>query len=52
MLIKKDMGKKPLPQLPEGYKLQDGIAFGSRLPGLLEIAFFNPKAQNAITGEG
>lgn len=44
--------QKPLPELPEGYKVKDGIAWGSRLPGLLEIAYFNPQKRNSVTGEG
>ena len=38
--------------IPPGYKLEEGIAYGSRLPGLLEIKFHNPKKRNSITGAG
>ena len=39
------------PPLPEGYQSKNGIAWGSRLPGLLEIAYFNWAAKNAVRGE-
>ena len=41
-----------MPTLPEGYKTKDGIAWGSREPGLLEISYWNLKAKNALTGNG
>jgi len=44
--------KAPLPTLPEGYKAKDGIAWGSRVEGLLEISLWNVKKKNSITGGG
>ena len=43
------LGKEPL---PEGYSLKDGIAWGYRVPGLLEIKYHSPKTKNALTGYG
>ena len=40
------------PTLPLGYKLEHGIAWGSREKGLLEISYFNHKRKNSVTGEG
>ena len=36
--------------LPPGYEIKEGLAFGSRVPGLLEIKFHYPQTKNAITG--
>ena len=44
--------EKALPTLPEGYKAWGGIAWGSRVEGLLEISFWNVKRKNAITADG
>ena len=41
----------PLPTLPEGFTVKDGIATGKRAPGVLEIVFFNPKKRNASNGQ-
>lgn len=38
--------------LPQGYQQENGIAWGSRVPGLLEIKFNTPQNRNASTGEG
>ena len=35
-------------EIPKGYKLQDGLCYGSRVPGLLEIKYHNPQKRNAI----
>ena len=40
------------PTLPEGFKVEDGIAFGSRQEGLLEIVYWNHKMKNAVTASG
>ena len=40
----------PIPKLPEGFILKDGIATGIRAPGVLEIVYFNPKRKNASNG--
>ena len=37
--------------LPAGYKIQDNLAFGQRVPGLLEIKYHNPKIRNAINAD-
>ena len=37
--------------IPNGYKLQHGIAWGSRKPGVLEIKFHTPKKRNVISGQ-
>lgn len=42
---------QPAP-LPQGYQEANGIAWGSRVPGLLEIKFNTPQNRNASTGEG
>lgn len=45
-------GKKAvIPELPEGYTTKHGVAWGSRVEGLLEIAYFNIKKKNASTTE-
>lgn len=41
----------PLPKLPTGFTVTDGIAVGKRATGLLEIVFFNPKKRNASNGK-
>ena len=46
------MAKKAQPTLPEGFKTKEGIAWGSRMPGLLEISYWNLKRKNALTGPG
>lgn len=46
------MAKKAPATLPEGFKAKDGIAWGSRTEGLLEIAYWNPKKKNAVNGPG
>ena len=33
--------------MPEGYQCKDGIAWGTRVPGLLEIKFHSMKTRNA-----
>ena len=38
--------------MPAGFQLEDGIAWGFRVPGLLEIKFHKPKKLNTITGNG
>ena len=38
--------------LPEGYKLEHGVAYGMRMPGLFEIKFHSPKNRNALTADG
>lgn len=38
--------------LPAGFKVQDGVAWGSREEYLLEIKFHNSKRKNATTGPG
>ena len=43
--------EKTLPTLPEGYQAKSGIAWGSRVEGLLEISFWNLKRKNALTAE-
>lgn len=44
--------KKRLDQdLPDGFKLEDGIAYGSRVAGLFEIKFHSEN-KNALTVEG
>ena len=43
--------EKFIPTLPEGYKTKGGIAWGSRVEGLLEISFWNLKRKNALTAE-
>jgi hypothetical protein len=40
--------KNTVEDLPPGYKLEHGIAFGMRVPGLFEIKFHTPKDRNAI----
>ena len=35
---------------PAGYQFKDGLVYGSRVPGVLEIKFHNPKLRNALTG--
>jgi enoyl-CoA hydratase/carnithine racemase len=37
-------------QLPTGFKLEDGIVYGSRVPGLFEIKIHRPQARNATNG--
>ena len=46
------MAKKTfvMPALPEGYQSKDGLAWGSRAEGLLEIAYFAPQKKNAVIG--
>ena len=44
--------KKTAPTLPEGYKTKEGVAWGSRVPGLLEISFWNLKQKNSVTPIG
>ena len=41
-----------MPTLLEGYQTKEGIAWGSRVPGLLEISFWNVKARNSFTKQG
>lgn len=43
--------KEKLEPLHPGFKLEEGIAFGSRQPGLFEIKFHSPN-KNALTKEG
>ena len=38
--------------LPDGFKVQDGVAWGTRVEGLLEIKFHNARRKNSTTGEG
>ena len=35
--------------LPPGYQLKHNIAWGHRVPGLLEIKYHDPKTKNAST---
>ena len=37
---------------PEGYKYENGIVWGSRVPGLLEIKFHSPKTKNSTSMAG
>ena len=46
------MAKAAAATLPEGFETKDGIAWGSRRPGLLEIAYWNHKRKNSVTGAG
>ena len=46
------MAQKVLPTLPEGFQTKHGIAWGSRMPGLLEISYWALKKKNAVTGDG
>ena len=46
------MAKKVQPTLPEGFQTKFGIAWGSRMPGLLEISYWNLKRKNAVMGDG
>ena len=39
------------PELPEGFTEEVGLAYGSRMEGLLEIAYFNHKKKNASTAQ-
>jgi enoyl-CoA hydratase/carnithine racemase len=34
--------------LPFGFKLEQGVAYGSRVPGLFEIKIHRPQARNAM----
>ena len=34
-------------EIPAGFKLEDGVAYGSRAPGLFEIKIHRPKFRNA-----
>ena len=34
-------------ELPTGFRLEDGVAYGSRVPGLFEIKIHRPKFRNA-----
>lgn len=36
-------------KLPDGFQVADGIAWGSRMPGLFEIKYHNPKMKNAVS---
>ena len=38
-------------ELPPGFIVKDGICYGSRMPGLLEIKYHDPKKKNAA-GDG
>jgi len=38
--------------LPAGFQVKEGIAWGSRVPHLLEIKFHNARRKNSTTGEG
>lgn len=40
---------KKIPTLPEGFQVKEGIAWGSRHEGLLEISIWNMKKKNSIT---
>ena len=46
--------KKPVEAevLPAGFQVKDGIAWGSRMPHLLEIKFHNARRKNSTTAEG
>ena len=44
--------KKAEPQLPPGFETKNGIAWGSRAPGILEISYWNIKRKNSVTGPG
>ena len=46
------MAKAPAATLPEGFEAKDGIAWGSRRSGLLEIVYWNHKRKNSVTGQG
>ena len=37
--------------IPVGYKLEHGVAYGSRKAGVLEIKFHTPKRRNVISAE-
>ena len=37
--------------IPEGYTVKDCLAYGSRVPGLLEIKYHNPTKRNAANAE-
>ena len=34
--------------MPAGFKLEQGVAYGSRVPGLFEIKIHRPQARNAM----
>ena len=36
--------------MPQGFTVKDGLCFGSRAEGLLEIKFHRKKQRNAMTG--
>ena len=38
--------------LPPGFQVEEGIAWGSRAEGMLEIKFHMPKKKNSIKGPG
>ena len=37
--------------IPEGYTVKECLAYGSRVPGLLEIKYHNPTKRNASNAE-
>jgi len=34
-------------EIPAGFKIENGVCYGSRVPGLFEIKIHRPKARNA-----
>jgi enoyl-CoA hydratase/carnithine racemase len=50
-MVEKTKAKATLEQIPAGFTLENGIAYGYRVPGLFEIKFHD-KNLNALRKEG